>query len=566
MIHTSPLRATLLLATVTVFGGILAGASRAQTISSTPLVLSASTLADGQANVPLETTFEFTFDRKMPFNSVNNLAFRFEPRQLLQRKKFFFGGDKSLEFTVVHQPNTDYVMYAFGANTCDPDGSRAQGCGENPQAPQPSRLYLQTRPFVRSYTTAPTAGTLPASGTVSFGDVSAPPAKSGGRAAVLRALIEEAFSDAQEMDAPLLLTSGQAESLEYTVVFLLDRYTFNTTAWRPRAGAAPDASGAFSMAHVRKGQYWPIAVNFADRFGKTIARYGYHDANGDFQPDPVEVGDGGVSDLKIVLLPDEPILAREAMAIARKRSATLFPDAELQAVTALGAGADGRATLWRYGYYNPADGAYVSIDVGSFNTYLFSGDAPPGAATRQPLPEPFVDSDAILQKAESDGGAGFRALFPGEDVVLTVEAGDLGLPVRPAAPRVFWHVMYESPFGALPDTSLSLFYDAATGEKLNGTPVAIETPETKPQLTLGVPTPNPVRGHATLAYSVQQSSRTRLDVFDALGRHVATLVDAYVTAGTHTAPWDATALPNGTYFLRLQTEAQAVQQAAVVLR
>lgn len=63
------------------------------------------------------------------------------------------------------------------------------------------------------------------------------------------------------------------------------------------------------------------------------------------------------------------------------------------------------------------------------------------------------------------------------------------------------------------------------------------------------PYPNPSASHVTVGYSSPRASEIRVDVFDALGRHVVTLADGPVAPGDHTVTWDAVVAP-GTYFVR----------------
>lgn len=65
--------------------------------------------------------------------------------------------------------------------------------------------------------------------------------------------------------------------------------------------------------------------------------------------------------------------------------------------------------------------------------------------------------------------------------------------------------------------------------------------------------PNPVTGPATVRYRLARPAVVVLHVLDALGREVLLLVDADQPVGDHTADLDASALPAGVYFIRLQT-------------
>ena len=65
--------------------------------------------------------------------------------------------------------------------------------------------------------------------------------------------------------------------------------------------------------------------------------------------------------------------------------------------------------------------------------------------------------------------------------------------------------------------------------------------------------PNPFNPATAIRFSVGRSGPVTLTVHDALGRSVATLVDAAVPAGEHLVEFDATGLPSGVYIYRLST-------------
>ncbi len=64
--------------------------------------------------------------------------------------------------------------------------------------------------------------------------------------------------------------------------------------------------------------------------------------------------------------------------------------------------------------------------------------------------------------------------------------------------------------------------------------------------------PNPFEARTTISYRLPVSSTVRVEVFDVLGRRVATLVDAWQEAGSQTVSFGASGLPAGTYLCRLQ--------------
>ncbi len=63
--------------------------------------------------------------------------------------------------------------------------------------------------------------------------------------------------------------------------------------------------------------------------------------------------------------------------------------------------------------------------------------------------------------------------------------------------------------------------------------------------------PNPARGPVTVSYRTATASPVRIDVVDARGRTVATLVDAAVAPGEHVATWAAGVAP-GVYVVRMR--------------
>jgi hypothetical protein len=76
--------------------------------------------------------------------------------------------------------------------------------------------------------------------------------------------------------------------------------------------------------------------------------------------------------------------------------------------------------------------------------------------------------------------------------------------------------------------------------------------------------PNPFNSGTTIRFSIVRSMEVRLAVYDLLGRKVQTLIDVFMQAGFHTVTFDATDLPTGVYFCRLQV-GEAVETKPMVL-
>lgn len=64
--------------------------------------------------------------------------------------------------------------------------------------------------------------------------------------------------------------------------------------------------------------------------------------------------------------------------------------------------------------------------------------------------------------------------------------------------------------------------------------------------------PNPFNPKTMIQYSIPNSSRVRLGVYDIFGKEVANLVDQHQEPGNYRAEFDATNLASGVYFYRLQ--------------
>ncbi|MBK8165314.1 MAG: S8 family serine peptidase [bacterium] len=83
--------------------------------------------------------------------------------------------------------------------------------------------------------------------------------------------------------------------------------------------------------------------------------------------------------------------------------------------------------------------------------------------------------------------------------------------------------------------------------------------------------PNPFNPQTTLRYGLQAAGPARLEIIDARGRRVRTLLDGAQAAGDHVAVWDGRddrgrAAPSGVYFCRLVAGGAARQQKLHLVR
>lgn len=72
-------------------------------------------------------------------------------------------------------------------------------------------------------------------------------------------------------------------------------------------------------------------------------------------------------------------------------------------------------------------------------------------------------------------------------------------------------------------------------------------------VTLAANYPNPFNPTTTLEFSVATPGFVSLEIFDILGRDVATVVNDHLIAGTYHVPFEASGLASGLYFYQLRT-------------
>jgi len=78
--------------------------------------------------------------------------------------------------------------------------------------------------------------------------------------------------------------------------------------------------------------------------------------------------------------------------------------------------------------------------------------------------------------------------------------------------------------------------------------------------------PNPFNPNTKIKYSVPQSSNVFIKVYDVLGSEIATLVNEEKPIGIYEVEFDATAVPSGVYFYRLQAGSFVETKKMVLLR
>jgi len=78
--------------------------------------------------------------------------------------------------------------------------------------------------------------------------------------------------------------------------------------------------------------------------------------------------------------------------------------------------------------------------------------------------------------------------------------------------------------------------------------------------------PNPFNAATTVRYSLPNKSEISLSIYNLLGQRVETLFDGVQDPGEHALTWDASRLPSGVYFARLETAGRTENIKMVLLK
>lgn len=78
--------------------------------------------------------------------------------------------------------------------------------------------------------------------------------------------------------------------------------------------------------------------------------------------------------------------------------------------------------------------------------------------------------------------------------------------------------------------------------------------------------PNPFNPETRISFKVEKESNVKIEVFDILGRTVATLVDKKLNSGNHSVSWNASNLNSGVYFYRIETDYASETKKLVLVK
>ena len=78
--------------------------------------------------------------------------------------------------------------------------------------------------------------------------------------------------------------------------------------------------------------------------------------------------------------------------------------------------------------------------------------------------------------------------------------------------------------------------------------------------------PNPFNPTTTIVYTLPRQSKVTVQVFDMLGRNVATLVNTTQPAGEHSTQFDASKLASGVYVYKMTTPTVTIAKKMMLVK
>jgi hypothetical protein len=95
-------------------------------------------------------------------------------------------------------------------------------------------------------------------------------------------------------------------------------------------------------------------------------------------------------------------------------------------------------------------------------------------------------------------------------------------------------------------------YNGIYSSPLSNFPTSVEVVDNPKNFNLEQNYPNPFNPGTVISYSLPNSSDIKLNVYNTLGQSVKTLVSGYKNAGKYSINFNASDLPSGIYFYKLE--------------
>ncbi|MFH1197247.1 MAG: T9SS type A sorting domain-containing protein [bacterium] len=122
--------------------------------------------------------------------------------------------------------------------------------------------------------------------------------------------------------------------------------------------------------------------------------------------------------------------------------------------------------------------------------------------------------------------------------------------------------------GGFPAGDLNWWPDLKAIWDAGGTIIGVNDPDSQlpTEFTLNQNYPNPFNPTTRIEYSLPVQSQVKLEVFNVLGKHIATLINRTQEAGSHSISFDASDLSSGIYFYKLTSQDNVITKKMMLLK
>ena len=198
----------------------------------------------------------------------------------------------------------------------------------------------------------------------------------------------------------------------------------------------------------------------------------------------------------------------------------------------------------------------------------------------KPLADPASAAvpDSFVVNSERQGGADFRHMSVPDSLTLqtSLTLGDLFYSnfgdIDPDTSKLYWGLSYQYGYQVTQNQWQTVIQkrfigDYSTGNLLLVSGVKEQSGTTPKLLTLEQNYPNPFNPATTIAFDLPVPANVSLKIYNLLGQEIATLLNGqHFGPGTQSVQFDASSLPSGMYFYRLQTGNSVRIKKMVLLR
>jgi hypothetical protein len=225
--------------------------------------------------------------------------------------------------------------------------------------------------------------------------------------------------------------------------------------------------------------------------------------------------------------------------------------------------------------------SYLTDSLAVYNATIWVTDDPvfQGLDTSTPVPWAIGLIDALGITADQSGGLVLAVMenAPNEVVYVRFEPYEEfygGSGDYPSGYRTYIgngrDASSQPPFNYFPFTDESkqvLLAEVARMVALGGGPTAVQVNATTPStFALSQNYPNPFNPTTKIAYAVPTATKVRLQIFDILGRKVATLVNETKQAGEYSVEFDASRLVSGVYMYQMTTPKTSITKKMILVK